>query len=325
MQPISSRCLGVALLSLAPWLTCGCQDVVAPPVVDPVYEEVCRYTDCSGSGVCTVGEASAPVCVCHVGYRAEDCSRCEPGFHRDALSRCVSDQRCADLAANPCGPNGFCSDDDGVIGCECDPGYGGPRCSLCAVGWVRGEEGDCLVTSFVPDSGAGDSASEDSSTHDAATTHGDCLQEMLEDFSDTTGFPVEINTCRSSPELQTTRMLFRSEHGEAAVSLCSETTFNSFATQHLELRASPTRAAEIQLARPATSVTFDYAARLQPLSLSVRGDDRGVTALDLEARSAATVTLTFDPPTRVISFLSRSPYAQSLSLDNVRATLEACP
>jgi len=311
--PRSITRLGLASAML--WLTCACQDVIAPPVVDPVYEEVCRYTDCSGSGVCTVSEESTPACVCHVGYRAEDCSHCEPGFHRDALTRCVSDQRCADLATNPCAPHGFCSDDDGVVGCECDPGYGGPRCSLCAVGWVRGEDGDCLVTSLLPDSG----------TNDADTNQSDCHEQMLEDFSDTSGFPVEINTCRSSPELQTTRMLFRSEHGEAAVSLCSETTFNSFATQHLELRASPTRAAEIQLARPATSISFDYAARLQPLSLSVRGDDRGVTALDLPARAAATVTLTFDPPTRVISFLSRSPYAQSLSLDNVRATLEVCP
>lgn len=312
------------VLSLGLWLACGCQDTLTPPVVDPVFERVCQFTDCSGSGTCVPSEQSTPQCLCDVGYRGEDCAHCEIGFHRDSLNRCVSDQRCAELANNPCAPDGFCTDDDGVIRCDCDQGYGGPRCTLCAIGWVRGQDGDCLVTALPVDDGG----NTDGGNNDGGSGVGDssgCTTEALEDFSSAAGVPVEINTCRSSPLMQTTTMLFRSERGEATVSLCSETTFNPFTTPHLELRASPTKAAEIELTRPARSITFDYATRLQPLSLSVRGDDRGLIALELPARSSARVTLELNPPTRVISFLSRSPYAQSLSLDNLRATLETCP
>jgi hypothetical protein len=113
-------------------------------VIDPVYEDPCRFTSCSDHGLCMATEQGTPECLCDVGYATSSCAHCEPDFHIDARGRCASDRACAELSSNPCGLYGSCDDSLGVIGCHCDPAYEGPRCTLCKTGYGRNEFGECL-------------------------------------------------------------------------------------------------------------------------------------------------------------------------------------
>jgi hypothetical protein len=124
----------------------GCpeDEVPEPPVVAPEYGDPCRYETCSDQGMCRA-ENGAPVCHCDVGYGGDDCSVCEAGFHGDFRGRCVPDVACAGQPENPCGSHGSCEDASGVIACACDPGYEGPRCTLCASSYGRSEDGECLL------------------------------------------------------------------------------------------------------------------------------------------------------------------------------------
>jgi hypothetical protein len=115
-----------------------------PPKVEPEYGDVCRYVTCSGKGMCH-DEDGWPACACQVGYGGEDCSACETGFHLDWKGRCLPDVSCAGQARNPCGSHGSCEDRSGVIECACDQGYEGPRCTLCASGYGRSEDDECLL------------------------------------------------------------------------------------------------------------------------------------------------------------------------------------
>lgn len=117
-------------------------------LVDPVYEDPCRYfpdDGCSNHGQCHGDERSQPVCACDVGYRGERCDSCEPGFHVDFRGLCISDRSCAEQPQNPCGSQGSCVDDRGVLSCDCTDGYGGPRCTLCADGYARDPGGSCSL------------------------------------------------------------------------------------------------------------------------------------------------------------------------------------
>src|SRR5262245_46559369 len=136
--------VGACVLSLL----AGCDSATPPshvPVISPVYGDPCRYSECSTHGQCAAADAGGPFCLCDVGYAGARCEVCEPGFHLDALNRCAPDRSCAAQASNPCGTHGGCDDRTGVIACECDLGYEGPRCTLCASGYERSPHGECLA------------------------------------------------------------------------------------------------------------------------------------------------------------------------------------
>src|SRR4029079_11225722 len=126
-------------------LLLGCDDGgERASTVAPVFGDGCRFAECGGHGDCAEAEDGSPMCLCEVGYGGDDCSACERGFHVDALGRCAPDRACAEQETPPCGQHGTCDDSDGVIMCACDPGYEGPRCTLCRSGWGRNEFGECL-------------------------------------------------------------------------------------------------------------------------------------------------------------------------------------
>lgn len=112
--------------------------------LDPSFGDPCRYEECSGSGACVEASSGGPSCACDDGYAGPHCDRCAPGHHLDSKDRCVPDRSCDDAEVDPCGLHGSCDDRLGVIECVCDPGYEGPRCTLCANGHGRDDDGDCL-------------------------------------------------------------------------------------------------------------------------------------------------------------------------------------
>jgi EGF-like domain/Laminin EGF domain len=128
-------------------LLLACEDEApsrAGSLVTPVFGDPCLHDPCGGLGLCVEGDDGGPLCMCNPGYAGSQCERCEADFHRDARGRCVTDELCADQEANPCAPFGDCDDAQGVIACLCDPGYDGPRCTLCAPGYGRTDYGQCL-------------------------------------------------------------------------------------------------------------------------------------------------------------------------------------
>ncbi|MCG8554905.1 MAG: hypothetical protein MJD61_06400 [Proteobacteria bacterium] len=128
---------------------CGSDTPAAPQFIAVDLGDPCRYVSCSGGGQCARDPSGGPACLCDVGYRGAYCEICDEGFHRDSKQRCVLDKRCSEQSTDPCGPHGFCFDsagglDLGVIQCQCNEGYEGPRCRLCARGFHAQAEGSCL-------------------------------------------------------------------------------------------------------------------------------------------------------------------------------------
>lgn len=141
-------CVLLAML----WASCD-DDLGKASLIEPVYPEPCQFSMCTDSGECHLNEASDPICLCQVGYTGATCARCEPGFHRDARARCVTDKTCAEQPKDPCGANGDCSSDQGVIECTCEVGYEGPRCTLCSDRFQRDPAGRCLPLYIVAGDG----------------------------------------------------------------------------------------------------------------------------------------------------------------------------
>lgn len=134
--------MGAVLILLA---ACG-DDTLHATTVDPSFDDPCLYAgNCSQHGQCAGTPDAGPMCLCNVGYMDAKCATCETGFHLDSRGRCAPDRSCAEQPSNPCGQNGACNDRDGVIMCKCETGYEGPRCTLCADGYGRSDQGDCLM------------------------------------------------------------------------------------------------------------------------------------------------------------------------------------
>src|SRR5262245_52228874 len=174
---VSARLRALAVAAcLAALGSCGDDAPDHARLVAPVFKDPCRYDQCSEHGACAVGEASGPVCLCEVGYRGAVCDGCEPGFHFDSMGRCVPDRSCAEQEVDPCGIHGTCNDELGVIACECEEGYEGPRCNLCASGRVP-DVGDCLELVIVRGSG-GDGTNAPPTGNDAGAPVADaCVEE----------------------------------------------------------------------------------------------------------------------------------------------------
>jgi hypothetical protein len=138
--------LVLLLCTLPAALACGDSPPTTAQFITPVFGNQCAHSNCSGQGECMPNDdvQIGPTCQCNSAYAGANCERCAAGYHRDANQDCVLDRLCKDQPKNPCGAHGTCTDGDGVIFCGCDLGYEGPRCTLCASGFGRSAEGDCL-------------------------------------------------------------------------------------------------------------------------------------------------------------------------------------
>ena len=155
MNALDRRWLGCIVLSLSlrGLAGCGGDAPSRATLVEPTFDAPCRYAQCSDHGWCASDENGAPLCLCNVGYTGASCTTCEAGFHTDALGRCAPDRSCDAQDPDPCGLHGGCDDSDGVIMCDCDMGFEGPRCTLCQPGFARDKYGECLTLILGPDGG----------------------------------------------------------------------------------------------------------------------------------------------------------------------------
>jgi hypothetical protein len=96
--------------------------------------QVCLPSSCSFAGTCSV-VAGFATCTCDAGYTGPSCSACAMGFRRDANFRCVANQSCS--TGNPCVGPGTCVEQNGVVGCRCEPGFAGMGCESCYPGYHR--------------------------------------------------------------------------------------------------------------------------------------------------------------------------------------------
>jgi len=291
-------------------------------VIDPVFVEACRFSDCSGNGQCSAQRDGTPLCLCEVGYGGPQCDGCEAGFHRDSKQRCAPDRRCAEQTTNPCGLYGSCADQEGVIACHCDPGYEGPRCNLCANGYGRDAYGECLQLVI-----------SDGNLTDAGVTMpdkpGKCADGKVGtptrvDFESFTTFPEFENNCISGVTVDTAGLALTSIAADGEVWACAPNTLYGLSTKHVFLEAGTLGPAQLIFSGAISQLSFDYGAR-SALSLEVLADGKAVATLTAARRMHDSQMFTFDPPARLIELRSLNQSTQQIGIDNIVYTLSACP
>jgi hypothetical protein len=112
--------------------------------------------DCGDNGYCMITDGLAG-CQCDTGYAGADCGSCASGYHPDyTLNECVANDECTQDGVNSsdCSGNGTCNDVTGIVACECNDGWDGLLCDVCASGY-HSSGGDCLVNDSCTESGAG--------------------------------------------------------------------------------------------------------------------------------------------------------------------------
>lgn len=116
------------------------------PTLAEAGQSECDDTDCGAHGSCDArGE-----CACAEGYAGRDCGDCAGGYH-EADGECEVDASCTPEA---CPEQATCTESEGVIECECVPGYAGDDCEQCAAGYHT-EEGGCLADEVCLDTTCG--------------------------------------------------------------------------------------------------------------------------------------------------------------------------
>ncbi len=146
-----------------------------------VADSDCLEASCSHRGTCD-DSTGVVVCTCEEGYDGTHCETCDTdnGYHLNAKGdactndpcdpnpcigsyqfcnaqgacECIAgyqdndgDEECSAncaVAALTCDHHGVCNDEDGSVGCDCDPGYAGDYCEDCSAGFHR-ELGLCVV------------------------------------------------------------------------------------------------------------------------------------------------------------------------------------
>ncbi|MCP4673943.1 MAG: hypothetical protein GY854_00165, partial [Deltaproteobacteria bacterium] len=112
------------------WEVCVCSDLEtcdAGLVVDGGCD---TYNPCV-HGTCDVDEEGYFTCGCDIGWDGKHCDACAAGYVRHGED---CDLRCgtASTMGLDCGENGSCVDDDGPAECQCDTGFSGVGCEICA-------------------------------------------------------------------------------------------------------------------------------------------------------------------------------------------------
>lgn len=150
------------------------------------------------SGACVAGPCSPNPCLgdpqgktACVGQGDVHQCRCPAGTHEFAEDGgtpvCVPNEACGD--GNTCNGHGECSDEEGVLSCECEPGYAGANCTEC----------DAAAGSF-PD-GLGGCTSEPQTCRDGAGE--EAFRKILAEAEENLGLPpteLELSSARMEVE-----------------------------------------------------------------------------------------------------------------------------
>jgi Laminin EGF domain len=332
--------LAVRLVVLTAGLVQSCDSEGSAKVVQPAYPDPCRFfapDSCSGNGECHADTLGEPVCLCAPGYGGVACDTCEDGFHRDARDLCISDRSCPELTGELCASVGVCRDDDGVISCLCARGYGGPRCTLCANDYARDVSGACAPDARGPrpgEPGPNDEPDEAEQCAPGLTrVDGQCVGTpscmTTVAFEKGAGFPNTDNTCVAVDEMVMPQLSLHSRATEdddpSYVWQCAN-FWSKFglASQHVELEAGPTQTAEMVFPSPITSLRFDAAGSLTPLSVDVLANGVPVSQIEQEQYKPSEVTLEMTSPTTRVTLRSRTLYVQNIAIDNVSYRAANC-
>jgi Laminin EGF domain len=332
-------------------LCSACSDPEGTRIVEPAYEDPCRFfgdDKCSGNGECHGNALGEPTCLCVPGYQGDGCELCEDGFHIDAQGRCVTDRGCAGQAEDPCGSDGKCVQQSGVLACACKPGYGGPRCTLCADGYAR-SDGLCRPdkrgpvlrdggTANVSNASDGKSMDAGAKTNDAGPSSegGSTLsspvctsqQTTTLSFDGLSGWPDLDNLCNADKDLVLPELTMQSRVGSSSayVWLCAKNTKASLglATRHVELEVAAAELAQITFPHAVSSLSFDYGAPESALSLEVLVNDVSVKTIEAAQYEKGTLSLQLGQPTARITLRSRTLYRQNVAIDNLNYTYAQC-
>jgi hypothetical protein len=294
-----------------------------------VADETCRANSCPQHAGCSVVEREV-LCQCLPAHAGSDCTECASGFHT-AAGDCAPDETCE---PDSCPEHATCRIVSGAAACECHVGYAAPDCTACGSGYHA----------------AGDSCAPDETCSPAACPgHANCVvmngqtechckqgwsgaqcnlcgdigSESIA-FGGVSGWPTALDTCSTRTELSVSQLTLRSRQGSGSVLLCAPSTYNGLTTPHVELEASSALAAQLVFAQPVISLSFDYAARLNGLSLELLADGSTVRTIELPRKSKGTVALELPTPAETIALRSRTNVLQHVGVDNIVYHFEQC-
>jgi Notch-like protein len=147
----------------------------------------CEADSCSGNGDCseTAGDI---VCACDEGYAGDSCDECDDGYHEGG-GDCVQDEQCTPRA---CPDNSSCDDSTGSIECECDDGFRGADCDMCAAGY-HADGDDCVEDTSCTNSTCANGTCSDSSGVPACACSGGWSGEHCDECGD--GFHEDGSDC----------------------------------------------------------------------------------------------------------------------------------
>lgn len=296
-----------------------------------VQDQVCQDASCGARAGCEVSNGEA-VCICHEGYSGESCEMCAAGYHSGAAGACIKDQQCG---PSSCPTHASCRVTGGVTACDCQAGYLGPACDVCAFGYHKLQDGSCVPDEVCSDKScpahafcimAGGVVQCPCRTDWAGPQCDRCTNLSPEswDFESGDGWTAIDDTCSTRSSLQRGSLTLESRSGEGNVFLCAPSHYNGLTTRHIELESVITQPARLSFSQPVAVVAFDYATRLSALELEIMADDVVVKNISLPRKSKGSVSLEFQHGVRTITLRSPSLYTQFVGIDNLVYQVEQC-
>ncbi len=175
------------------------------------------YQDNDGDGTCNVNCETAGLtcdppnqcvdyggvaeCDCERGYTGDDCTACAENFQDND-----SNGTCEPSCSNPdlgCGDHGTCDDSTGSLVCNCEQGYGGDTCDVCASQYQDNDgDGVCTISCSNPAADCNHGTCDDSTggivcNCDAAYTGDDCSQ-CADGYQDNDSNGTCLPTCQTA-------------------------------------------------------------------------------------------------------------------------------
>jgi hypothetical protein len=95
-------------------------------------------------------------------------------------------------------------------------------------------------------------------------------------------------------------------------------------TRHLELEAAELQHAEVQLRVPSPTLSLKYGAALERVEVDVLADGKLVETIAIGPKTGGELTLGLATSITTLSFRSRSPYIQRISIDDLTYATGRC-
>jgi hypothetical protein len=256
---------------------------------------------CGSHGECR-DDAGVISCACTTGYEGPRCQLCAPGYGSDdageclqkVLSNAASGTLTAQCDAMTCRNHGQCNNQDGILSCDCYPGYVGPNCDLCDAGYERPAGLDQCIRTASCDAACGGCAMFDGSEE----------------------FPDHPDVCNSVRELQTDGVTLWSLGGDGNTWLCSTSSRYDMPTEHVALELGAFQPAEFTFDVPVVRVSFSYVP-WDDAPIEVVGDGESATSFMGVRYVRGSVQVEFSEPVSVVGLRSQDEYSHTIAIDDV--------